>query len=47
MQILDSRHKNESRRQKNEASDMFAKGRFRLDCAFAQSDQNLHLVHFG
>ena len=31
----------------NESSDMYAQRRFRLACAFAQSDQNLHLAHFG
>ena len=26
---------------------MYAQQRFRSDCAFAQSDQNLHWTHFG
>ena len=31
----------------NVPSDMYARRRFRSDCAFAQSDQNLHWAHFG
>ena len=32
---------------KNVPLDMCTQRRFRLDCAFAQSDQNLRCVHFG
>ena len=32
---------------RNVSSDMCAQRRFRSDCAFAQSDQNLHWAHFG